>query len=181
MPVEIEFYTPQPGDIGIVRMPGVVGRLILWGQWMNGSGSENYEHAFVVVGEVEDTPNVGTQIIEAMPGGALLSPLSRYDGFEPVYLRCPPALRDGVAAAALSFRGVKYSALDYGALAMHRFHIPAPGLRHYIDTTGHMICSQLADRAAFVEGWFLFDDDRWLGYVTPLDLYKLYLKQITDW
>lgn len=181
VPVEIEFYVPKPGDIGMVRMPGAVGKLIRAGQWLNGDGFADYEHAFVVVGEVEDTPNVGTQIIEAMPGGALLSPLSRYDGFEPVYLRCPPALRDDVAAAALSFRGVKYSALDYAALAAHRFHIPAPHLRDYIRTSGHMICSQLADRAAYVGGWFLFDDNRWFGYVTPLDIHRLYLKQITDW
>lgn len=168
----VNLYTPRPGDIGLVTMPGWVGKAIRVGQWLNGDGSANYEHAYVVVGEVDGYD--GTQIIEAMPGGALLSPLSLYENSGPVYLTCPEAKRDAVAAAALSFRGVKYSALDYDALAMHRFHIPAPGLRGYIDSTGHMICSQLADRAALNGDWHLFDDNRWPGYVTPMSLWGLY-------
>jgi hypothetical protein len=170
-------YVPQPGDLGLVKMPGVVGRLIRTGQWLNGEGYADYEHAFTVVGEVDGYE--GPMIIEAMPGGALLSPLSRYDGFDPVYLRCPDEFRVEVAAAAFTLRGVKYSALDYFALAAHRFHIPAPGLRRYIASTGHLICSQMADRAADLGGWHLFDDNRWPGYVTPMSLYGLYIRQTT--
>lgn len=173
-----DLYVPRPGDLGMVAMPGAVGKLIRAGQWLNGDGWADYQHVYVPVGEVDGYE--GPQIIEAMPGGALLSPLSRYDGFEPVYLRCPDALRDAVAAAALSFRGVEYSALDYDALALHRFHVPAPHLQHYIQSSGHMICSQLGDRAADLGGWHLFDDNRWPGYVTPLDIYSLYEKQLTQ-
>lgn len=179
-----EAYTPRRGDIGMVAMPGWVGRAIRAGQWLNGDGFKNYQHAFTVVGNHvrgSDTgPGDTMKIIEAMPGGALLSPLSRYDGFAPVYLRCPDEYRDAVADLALSFEGIKYSALDYDALALHRFHIPAPGLRHFIDATGHMICSQMADRAADLAGWHLFDDNRWPGYVVPLDIYSLYEKQLVQ-
>jgi len=171
-------YAPQPGDIGIVRMPGTVGRLIRFGQWLNGDGFEDYEHAFVVVrAQTEEDWNTGPEIIEAMPGGALLSPLSRYDGLEPVYLRCPEDKRQAVAAAALELRGTPYSVADYAALALHRAHIPTPLLKRYIRSSGHLICSQLADRAADISGWHLFTDGRWEGDVTPADLFRLYTVQ----
>jgi hypothetical protein len=159
----------------MVTMPGAVGKAIRLGQWLNGDGFANYQHAYVVVGAVKSLP--GVRIIEAMPGGALLSPLSRYDGFNPVYLRCPDELREAVADFGITARGVPYSFLDYAALAAHRFHLPVPGLESYIRSTGHEICSQLADAIAETGGWHLFDDGRWPGYVTPLDLYKLYLAQ----
>lgn len=172
-------YTPKPGDIGLVTMPGTVGRLIRLGQWLNGDGFANYEHAFVVAGvhvRGEDRGVAdGMKIVEAMPGGALLSPLSRYDGMGAVYLRCPDADRAAVAEAAMLLIGTPYSFADYFALAAHRFHIPAPHLRRYVRTYGHMICSQLADRAAAMGGWYLFADGRWEGDVTPADLFNLYL------
>jgi hypothetical protein len=172
-----ETYEPRPGDIGLVKMPGTVGRLIRFGQWLNGDGFSDFEHAFVVVEPSTEDWNDGQAIIEAMPGGALLSPLSRYDGLGAVYLRCPDDKRNAVAIAAERLRGVPYSALDYLAIALHRFHIPAPHLRKYIRDGNHMICSQLADHAALEGGWRLFDDGRWEGDVTPADLYALYSAQ----
>lgn len=168
-------YVPRAGDIGLVRMPGYVGKLIRFGQWVNGGGYHDYEHAFVIVGEAEggDDP----YIIEAMPGGALRSSLARYAGLEPVYLRCPAEHRSAVAAAATALRGVPYSFADYFAVAAHRFHIPAPHLKKYVESSGHLICSQLADRAAEEGGWHLFSDGRWPGDVTPADLYALYTVQ----
>jgi hypothetical protein len=176
-------YQPQPGDIGLVTMPGFVGRLIRLGQWLNGDGFSNYQHAYVVVGDYvrgSDHPGETTKIVEAMPGGALLSPLSRYDNMGAIYLRCPDGLRRSVADAALRFIGTPYSPLDYLSLAARRFHIPAPHLRAYIRSSGHMICSQLADSAALDGGWHLFEDGRWEGDVTPLDLYRLYERQLAE-
>jgi hypothetical protein len=176
-------YAPKPGDIGLVKMPGTVGRVIRSAQWLNGEGYKDYEHAFTVVGNMirggDTGPDDSMKIVEAMPGGALLSPLSRYAHLEPVYLRCPDHFRDPVADAAMSFVGVPYSAADYAALAAHRFHIPVPGLKRYIESSGHMICSQLADRAAGLGGWHIFTDGRWPGYVTPAGLYVQYLRQLT--
>lgn len=156
---------PQPGDIGCTTIPGNVGRAIRAAQWLNGDGWANVEHCFVYVGD--------GNIAEAEPGGARLAPLTEYDSREIVWVRCPEIHRQAVAAAARSFIGTPYSAADYLALALRRFHIPAPGLRRYIQSSGHMICSQLADRAAHVGGWVLFGDGRWDGDVDPAEIAKL--------
>ena len=175
-------YTPRSGDIGIVDIHGHVGSLIRVGQWLNGDGFANLTHAFVYVGDGD--------VIEAMPGGALLSPLSRYDNDEILWLKCPREYGDAVASAARSFgpqydgdgrlirKGVPYSFADYGALALHRFRIPTPRLKRYVESSGHQICSQLCDRAAELGGWHLFRDQRWSGYVTPGDLVRLARAQL---
>lgn len=161
---------PQPGWIGLVPMPGAVGKIIKFGQWLAADGWTKYQHAFVVAGETDGLP--GTRVVEAMPHGALNSSLSRYDAEEIVWLRCPPQYGGAVASEALRFVGVGYSAADYGALSLHRFHIPAPHLESFIKDRKTMICSQLADAAAGIGGWHIFDDERWPGYVTPNDLGK---------
>jgi hypothetical protein len=172
-------YVPLPGDIGMTSIPGWAGRGIRAGQFLIGDGFSRREHAFTYVGN--------QKIVEAEPGGALLSSLSRYDPATVMWLRCPQQYRKAVADAARSYgpdpatgrRGVGYSWLDYDALGAHRFHVPAPGLEEYIKSTGHMICSQLCDRAAMDGGWHLFDDGRWEGYVTPGDLGQLYDRQVS--
>jgi hypothetical protein len=163
-------YTPMPGDIGLTQISGSVGKAIRVGQWLDGDGYADYEHAFVYTG--------AGRIVEAEPGGALDSLLSRYDPARIAWLRCPARNRVAVAEAAKAYVGVPYSFLDYAAVGMHRLHIPAPGLRSYIESTGHLICSQLVDRAAMDGGWHLFTDSRWCGYVTPGDLWGLYHRQV---
>ena len=166
-------YAPQPGDIGLTVITGW-GRLIRVGQWLNGDGFADFEHAFVVTGVRGQAHNV--TIVEAMPEGA-----RQVGNWHPadrtVYLRCPAEYREAVAASARGFIGVPYSFADYFALAAHRLHIPAPHLKRYVRDSGHMICSQLADTAAAEGGWHLFDDGRWHGDVTPGDLYRLYQAQ----
>lgn len=164
-------YKPQPGDIGLTVITGW-GRLIRLGQWLNGDGFADFEHAFVVVGVFGGVP----EIVEAMPGGAQLV-RNWHPADRTVYLRCPEQYRGAVAASARGFVGVPYSVADYFALAAHRLHIPAPHLKRYVRDSGHMICSQLADTAASEGGWHLFDDGRWHGDVTPGDLYRLYTAQ----
>jgi hypothetical protein len=173
-------YLPQPGDIGLTQIHGRVGALIRFGQWLNGDGFRDYEHAFVlVVGESEISSG---SVIEAEPGGALLSPLSRYAADTVIWIPCPPGLGAAVAEAAVKYgppgngrppTGVPYSFLDYLAIAAHRIRLPLPGLKRYVTSTRHMICSQLADQAAADGGWHLFSDNRWPGYVTPEDLARL--------
>jgi hypothetical protein len=163
---------PNPGDIGLVAIKGRVGLAIRFGQWLNGSGLIRYEHAFVYVGD--------GQVIEAEPEGARLALLNQYDGCPLMWLRCPPQYGEAVAAAARAMRGVPYSFADYGALALHRLHIPAPHLRAYIETSKRDICSQLCDQAAMMGGWKLFDDGRWCGFVAPGDLYRLAGQQVAS-
>ncbi|MCQ4079860.1 hypothetical protein NGB36_04445 [Streptomyces sp. RB6PN25] len=159
---------PVPGDIGLTQIPGPVGKFIEFGQWINGNGFKNYEHAFLVLPD--------EQLIEAEPGGARIAPLSEYEQRNVVYV-CPATLtenqREAICAAAHRYVGVPYSFADYLAIAVHRFHIPAPGLRRYVASSRHMICSQLVDRTYLDGGVHLFADGRWPGYVTPLALYDL--------
>jgi hypothetical protein len=169
-------YEPRPGDIGLTSISGRVGRMIRFGQWLNGDGWHGYQHAFVVVDEVfASRPQT---IVEAEPDGARAASLSTYDGRDVVYLRCPDEYRDEVAHQATTLLGTPYSFADYASLAARRLHIPAPQLRAYIRSSGHLICSQLADRAALRGGWHLFSDGRWEGDVTPGDLYQLARKQV---
>lgn len=159
-----DVYVPQLGDIGIVRISGAGGFLIRVGQWLNGDGFADYEHAFVVVD--------GGELVEAEPGGARARPISQYDGMGVVWLRCPSQYGAAVAAAARKGVGTPYSWLDYFALAAHRLHIPIPGLRTYIESEHHAMCSAFADQCASIGGWKLFRR-RWAGYVTPGALRKL--------
>lgn len=163
---------PLPGDFAVVRMDGRVSRLIRIGQWLNGSGFADYEHAFVFVGD--------GRLVEAQPGGAELRPLSVYDGRPALWSTGRYALtgaqRAAVVAAARGYIGVPYSAADYFALAAHRLRLPVgPLIKGYVASSRHMICSQLVDQCYLDAGVHLFSDGRWPGYVTPADLAKLLL------
>ncbi|MFH8681773.1 hypothetical protein [Streptomyces lydicus] len=159
---------PLPGDIGLTQISGASGRLIRFGQWINGDGFADYEHAFLVLPD--------DQVLEAEPGGARIRPLTDYGGANVLYV-WPEGLterqRAGICTAASRYVGVPYSFLDYAAIATHRFHVPVPGLRRYIANTRHMICSQLVDQCYLDAGVHLFADGRWPGYVTPMALYQL--------
>ncbi|WP_280696562.1 hypothetical protein [Kitasatospora sp. GP82] len=151
-------------------MSGQVGRLIRIGQWLNGGGFADFEHAFIYVGDGE--------LVEAEPGGARLGPLAAYDG-RPIRWstsRFPLSdeQRRAVVAAARGYIGVRYSAADYFALAAHHLHLPVGLLiKAYVASSRHMICSQLVDQCYRDAGIQLFTDSRWPGYVTPADLAKL--------
>ena len=152
----------QPGDIGLVTIKGDVGLAIRIGQWLNGDGFADYEHAFVMVS--------GGKIVEAEPGGARCVPLHYKDV---LWLECPDQYRAGVVAAAMRQIGTPYSYLDYFALAALRLHIPSQHLRDYVRDSHHEICSQLADNSAALGGWHLYNDGRLPQDVTPGDLWQL--------
>jgi len=172
--VSVYTYEPKPGDIGLTKISGLGGKAIRLGQWLNGDGYEDFEHAFVVT--MQATAASREMIVEAMPSGAQFV-VNWHNARETVYLRCPEQYRQGVAEAAHDFVDVPYGWADYAALALHRFRIPTPRLKHFIEQSGSMICSQLADRAAELGGWHLFSDKRWHGDVTPGDLVRLYHAQ----
>lgn len=158
--------TPRPGDFGVVRR-GVhdpVGRMVQLLEWANGDGWSVYTHAVLVLDD-------GT-LIEAEPGGARIAPITEYAAGAVDWSSWPLSAeqRAGIMATGRSLVGTPYSFLDYAALAAHRLHLPLPGLRRYVASTGHMICSQLVDYGYQREGVHLFTDNRWPGYVTPTDL-----------
>lgn len=158
---------PQPGTIGLTQISGAVGKGIEFGQWLNGEGFERWEHAFVLL--------PGDLILEAEPGGARIVPMHYSDVYwcRGLYTLLPqPPNQQQLGIIAAQFQGVPYSFLDYEALAAHRLHIPAPGLRDFIKDSGHEICSQMADDFYLRLGAHIFTDDRWTGDVTPASLYN---------
>lgn len=158
---------PQVSDFFLAPISGIGGKAIRVGQWLNGDGYLKIQHAGIYTGE--------GKTVEAMPGGAIEGEISRFDPDTLVWSTDIIGLTDDqrrlIREYALGDIGVGYSDLDYFALALHRFHIPTPGLKHYIMTSGHMICSQLVDREYARAGVHLFNDGRWDGDVTPGDLY----------
>ena len=159
---------PQLGDFGLVKMNGDAGRLIRFGQWLNGDGFADYEHAVVYVGN--------DRIIEAEPGGAKLSHVTRYKDilWSTGWVDLTDAQRRVIALTARALEGTPYSTVDYFAIAAKRLHIPGFGLlKRYVASSKHMICSQLVDYCYQAAGVELFPNHRWNGYVTPADLYGL--------
>lgn len=163
---------PQPGDWAVAQIPGWRGESIEWMQRLAGAPARyaKWVHAFMLV-----EPGI---VVEATPRGAVKVPIH----YPPETLWWStgvidqtPAQRADACAAAEAFAAARigYSFLDYAAIAAHSWHIPAPGLRDYIKSTGHLICSQLVDSAEMIAGVHLFDDRRWPGYVRPADLANL--------
>ena len=143
-------------------MGGDTGRLIHLGQILNGDGFADYEHAFVYIGD--------GKIVEAEPGGAALAAIHYKNilwSTGKIELSDPE--RALIIVSANGFIGTPYSAMDYFALATKRlgFGLIAPGLRKYVASSRHMICSQLVDACYQAAGVQLFKDGRWDGYVTP--------------
>lgn len=158
---------PAVGTIGLTQISGEVGKLIEVGQFLNRQGFKDWEHAFLL------GPN--GSILEAEPGGARIGHVSQYSNIHwcnAIASQYTGPLLESIWTGAQQYVGTKYSFLDYGALSLHRFHIPVPGLEHYIGDSGHMICSQLVDQAYLDKGAHLFNGV-WQGYVTPLGLYNL--------
>lgn len=166
--------SPQAGDFGLVAIRGFPGRAIWLGQGLNRNGWEDYQHAVLCVGNGE--------LVQAEPGGATVVPVSDYDGTNIIWSTWPNEIltepvRTSIAAHGRALEGIGYSALDYGAIALHHFGINPPGLRSYIARTDRMICSQLVDEG-ITRGLMeasrtvknVFNDGRWAGYVTPLAL-----------
>lgn len=174
--------TPQAGDFVLVDIRSDVGKLVHFLQWLNG-GKGHYEHVATYDGHgglYEATPRNGIQH----------NPLTEYDPkslfWSTGIINPSDHQRECIIEFAEQCIGIDYSFLDYAALAAHHFHLWVPGLRHYIETIKHMICSQFVDRGYSTSaqmvaklynevGIELFKDGRWDGYVTPDDLYQLLL------
>lgn len=162
---------PQPGDFAVVSVGGPVGRAIAVGEWLNGDGFGDFEHAFIYIGS--------GRVIQAEPGGAAeaaLTPHAQILWSSDVIPLTDPQ-RKAICDAARGYVGVPYSFADYAALAAHRLHIPAPGLRAYIGSSKSMICSQLVDQCYADAGVHLYTDSRWPGFVTPASLAGLIRRQ----
>jgi hypothetical protein len=168
--------TWQPGDWAVVRSHSLIGSGVEWMQKLSGVTDPRrtgWVHAIVGL--------PGNRIGEAEPGGFKCRPMhydpqdvfwisGRWPRGEPTEIQRQLIVK---AAEDLGYRDVGYSELDYVAIAAHQWHLWAPGLKHFIEASGHMICSQSVDWCCLQAGYHLFRDERWPGFVRPYDLAKL--------
>lgn len=157
---------PAPGDFCVCDVGGPQGRLISLGERLCGSAFSQYQHAFLYVGD--------GKVVQAEPQGACERPLTPHslELWSTGIITLSDSQRSMICAGATLLAKGKtgYSWLDYEAIALHHWRIPAPGLRGFIGTSRHMICSQLVDYCYMQASVHLFTDGRWPGYVTPADL-----------
>jgi len=175
----VALAAPQPGDFCCVPIAGRVGLGIEIAQFLAGDKFQPYEHAQVFVGQA-DAGGPHGYTVSAYPDRRGRRPLPCEPAELPGslwssgILPLTDAQRQGIIAWCMRHTQVTYSFLDYLALELHTLRIPAPGLRDYIETSAHLICSQYTDMAWGRGGGVqLFDDGRWAGYVKPGDLAML--------
>jgi len=164
------------GDVGLTKVRGAVGKLIRVMQWLNGSSwhDSEFEHSFLLT----DVNAIGRMWgFEAQPGGAhFFDVKEKYGNEEIVWIR-PTNLSaqqqlDLVKQADI-LKGTPYSFLEYGALLTHRLHLPLPGVKKYVNSTRHLICSQIIAELYRRISIELFGGE-WPGYVTPANYYTVY-------
>lgn len=154
------------GQFGLTTIGGRVGWWVGLGQFLIGDASR-FSHAFTCVGNGE--------VVEAMPGGARLSPLSMYtEGPKAAVtvfsdLNLTDGQRATIAATARALVGTKYNFLDYLVIALDHWGIRPKRLRKYMADRGHLICSQLVDLCFMRADIHLFQGVD-PGDVTPGDL-----------
>lgn len=162
--------TPLPGDFGVLLLKEknwlrhFVITLISWG-----TKSPAY-HAVLVV-----NTETGFKIVEAEPGGAILSEVDKYDNVVWSSLDLTVEQRQKVSDAGLKFIGREYSFYDDAAIGVTRvFKFRMPKLIWRWLSNGHAIeCAQLVDAAELTGGVQLFRDGRTTGQVAPSDLYDI--------
>ena len=159
----------QPGDFEVVKISGVGGTLISFGQWLNGAAAfTTWDHARVYLGR--------GLWLEAEPSGARTVRLGERPSLGGLCSAGVASLSLTAAQQAMvwdvghALEGTPYSGLDYVALAARRLRIPAPHLRKFIADSHRAMCSQLVDLFRLQVGSHLFADGRWPGDVTPWDL-----------
>jgi len=173
----MNLVNPEIGDFCCVPVSGPVGKLISFGEWLNGDGFSRYDHAEIYVGNPIGGYARYGYTFSAYPDGATYKPLddeTRKNAlWSTGHFDLTVNQRNNIVEICKSLEGTPYSVLDYFALAEHRFHFPVPFLKDYVSSTKHMICSQLVDLVYKESGVYLFNDGRWPGYVTPADLASL--------
>ncbi|MCU1617211.1 MAG: hypothetical protein JWO98_4751 [Frankiales bacterium] len=187
----------QPGSFFLTTVTGAAGFAIGLGQTLAGAPSR-YEHAGLILdadGTTLEAEPGGAKIgnISTYAGRALLiSDAPVRSAIIPGRLNLiPPGgkdyesnedlIRARVVAEAKKLVGVPYSPLDYVALALVHLENLLTGrsrptwrltkwIRRRVQSSGHMICSQLVDAVYERAGIHLFHDGRLPGDVMPSDL-----------
>lgn len=161
---------PQQGDFFVTEIKGFTGLFVRLAQRLTGSKkASHWTHAGIYVGD--------GVVLEAEPGGAVLTHLEDYEGRKMLWsselFELNSDTRMDLAGEANALLDVPYSFVDYLSIALHRAHIRPKWVERYVQATGHMICSQLVDEVYKRCGIHLFDDGRLPQDVVPADLGKL--------
>lgn len=127
--------------------------------------------------------NGGTQLIQAMPKGCEIVPISTR-GYESKYIFIRPFYRGAaslaqdvtgeiVAAHAAKYVGTPYNFLTYLKLAAgaFRMRLTERWLLKNMSTRADMMCSQHVDQSLADAGWHVFDDGRLPQDVVPAELF----------
>ena len=179
----------QPGDVLLLRIEGFVGLMVDVMQRINRDTSY-WTHAAVVLDD--------ETVFEAQPGGAVITPLSKYldrpgavvsyyqrpkPGNPTEYELVPLAnvmngrIRQGIVrdARAVFAKGYQYAWSTYFYLALVRFGIRPNWVKWQVQNPDVGICSQVADLLLADNTIHLFADGRMPYDVTPGDLGTLAL------
>lgn len=157
---------PQPGDFGLTKIGGLAGAFVNFGQWFVGDFAP-VQHALVYVGN--------GMVVQAMPSGA---EVIRLEDASPVVKWSTGLIelnhwqRTYISAVAQSLVGTPYSFLDYVSIALERLGLRVGLIRDYVESSNHLICSQLVVLAYERAGIELFPGT-FPGDVTPGDLWHL--------
>ncbi len=159
----------RPGDIGFTKIGGLIGWWVSLGQFITGKPGK-FSHVFVVLDNNE--------VAEAMPNGSRIQPLDRQYGSEVAYVfvNLTEEQRSSLVQYARKRLerpgGIRYSFVDYLALALARVGIKPQWLRNYIKRSDRQICSQMADDfLTNGAGYHVFCDGRLSQDVVPSELY----------
>lgn len=185
-------YMP-PGAFFMRRIGGWTGRWVSAAQAFV-RGSSHFTHAGLVLDD--------DQIIEAEPGGARIKSISTLYSADLVLVSDAPVKRSmagfwpnllvrdqaewtkraEVVGKARYLEGVPYSFLDYVALGMAEWKLPGWQVaRDRVESSKHLICSALVDRAYSWADIHLFTDGRTSGDVTPWDLERYAWESQANW
>jgi len=155
-------YRPLPGTIGLSKISGFVGFIIGFAQMLCGEPSP-FTHAFLVLDD--DT------VLKAMPSGARVRPLPDRLSWVPVgwswTVELTEQQRARVVLEARTLVGVPYSFLDYLSVLLLHLGWRRNLVLRRVQSSKHMICSQLVDEVYSRAGVPLFDDGRFSGDVMP--------------
>lgn len=151
---------PQPGDIGLTGSRTLKGRIVRSAQALINDYSY-VTHTFIVLYD--------GYIIEAQPGGAAFNRLDKYP--DATFSKFPLThdQRGLICEEAIKLHGTPYSWLDYLALGLTHWGILPGCVRKRVESSGHMICSQLCAEAYKRAGVDIFPDKHSMD-ITPVKL-----------
>ena len=151
-------YEPRPGDFGVVKTTGIIGRLIRVGT------ASRWNHAFIFVG-----PGL---IVEANPTGVEYSPITKYPHVAwNRHDNLTDEQREVIVAEAIKQVGTPYAFIDIAALFFRiiglRFINPSHFWKRF-SVKNSWFCSELVAHCYRSSGLTLINKDDDL--VTPGDL-----------